>query len=133
MVQTREVQELVRQAQDLETHMRELKKAASKHQQQGAAIKRSVTSEQATVDALIVRRTDLLSTAAMEQVRPTPRCNALKAHYASLWCMHSAGTICCASTVVQMSFKFSAVPRLHMHFALVGCSSHEHTGLCKDK
>lgn len=48
--------------------MRELKKAASKQQQQGAAIKRSVTSEQAAVDALMMRRADLLSAAAMEQV-----------------------------------------------------------------
>lgn len=67
-VQTREVQELQRQAQDVETHIRELKKTASKYQQQGAAIRRSVTSEQAAVDALSMRRTDLLSTAAMEQV-----------------------------------------------------------------
>ena len=67
-MQTREVQELQRQAQDVETQIRELKKSASKHQQQGAAIKRSVTSEQAAVEALLTRRADLLSAAAMEQV-----------------------------------------------------------------
>ena len=68
-MQTREVQELQRQAQDVETQIRELKKTASKHQQQGAAVRRSVSSEQAAVDALLTRRTDLLSAAAMEQVR----------------------------------------------------------------
>lgn len=67
-MQTREVQELQRQAQDVETQIRELKKSASKQQQQGASIKRSVTSEQAAVDALLTRRADLLSAAAMEQV-----------------------------------------------------------------
>lgn len=67
-VQTQEVQELQRQAQDVETQIRELKKSASKQQQQGAAIKRSVTSEQAAVDALLTRQADLLSAAAMEQV-----------------------------------------------------------------
>ena len=65
----REVQELQRQAQDAETQIRELKKTASKYQQQGAAVRRSVSSEQAAVDALHMRRTDLLSAAAMEQVR----------------------------------------------------------------
>ena len=57
-----------RQAQDVETQIKELKKTASKHQQQGAAVRRSVSSEQAAVDALLMRRTDLLSAAAMEQV-----------------------------------------------------------------
>lgn len=66
----REIQELLRQLQDLETQIKELKKTASKQQQQGAAIKRNVTSEQAAVDALLMRRSDLLSTAAMEQVSP---------------------------------------------------------------
>lgn len=68
LVQTREVQELQRQAQDVETQIRELKRSASKQQQQGAAVKRIVTSEQAAVDALLTRRADLLSAAAMEQV-----------------------------------------------------------------
>lgn len=63
------MQELQRQAQDVETQIRELKKTASKYQQQGAAVRRSVSSEQAAVDALHTRRTDLLSAAAMEQVR----------------------------------------------------------------
>ena len=68
-VQTREAQELQRQAQDLDTQLKELKKAASKHQQQGAAIKRTCNSQQAALDALIMRRADLLAAAAMEQVR----------------------------------------------------------------
>ena len=67
-VQTGEVQELQRQAQDVETQIRELKKAASKQTQQGAAIKRSFNSEQAALDALKMRRADLLGAAAMEQV-----------------------------------------------------------------
>ena len=54
----------------MDTQIKELKKNVSKQQQQGAAIKRSVTSEQAAVDALSMRRTDLISAAAMEQVRP---------------------------------------------------------------
>ena len=68
IVQNREVQELYRQTQDLETQIKELKKTAQKHNQQGAAIKRSVNSEQAAVDALKMRRADLLGAAAMEQV-----------------------------------------------------------------
>ncbi len=67
--QTREAQELQRQAQDLDTQVKELKKAASKHQQQGAAIKRTCNSQQAALDALNMRRADLLAAAAMEQVR----------------------------------------------------------------
>ena len=67
-MQNREVQELQRQTQDLETQIKELKEAATKHNQQGAAIKRSVNSEQAAVDALKMRRADLIGAAAMEQV-----------------------------------------------------------------
>ena len=67
-LQNREVQELQRQTQDLETQIKELKKAATKHNQQGAAIKRNVNSEQATVDNLKMRRADLIGAAAMEQV-----------------------------------------------------------------
>ncbi|DBA97424.1 TPA: hypothetical protein ACH3X1_015143 [Trebouxia sp. C0004] len=66
---TREAQELQRQAQDLETQLKELKKAASKHQQQGAAIKRTCNSQQAALDALNMRRADLLAAAAMEQMQ----------------------------------------------------------------
>ena len=69
-LQTREVHELQRQASDMDTQIQELKKAASKHQQQGAAIKRSFNSEQAAVEALKMRRVDLLGAAAMEQVLP---------------------------------------------------------------
>ena len=56
----------------METQIKELKKAASKQQQQGAAIKRSCNSEQAALDALKMRRADLLGAAAMEQVTPQP-------------------------------------------------------------
>lgn len=93
-MQTREVQELQRQAQDMETQIRELKKTASKHQQQGAAVRRSVSSEQAAVDALHTRRTDLLSAAAMEQVRleakPLQRCYMSCSSTYSCICMQSS-------------------------------------------
>ena len=84
--QTREAQELQRQAQDLDTQLKELKKAASKHQQQGAVIKRTCNSQQAALDALNMRRADLLAAAAMEQVRFLFCADCLDQHWCLLSC-----------------------------------------------
>ena len=84
--QTREAQELQRQAQDVDTQVKELKKAASKHQQQGAAIKRTCNSQQAALDALNMRRADLLAAAAMEQVRFLFCADCLDQHWCLLAC-----------------------------------------------
>lgn len=71
-VQAKQVQELQRQAQDGEVEIKELKQAATKRQQAGAAVNRAFKSQKANLDALSTRRADLLSTAAMEQVSLTP-------------------------------------------------------------
>lgn len=68
LVQAKQVQELQRQAQDVEVEIKELKQAATKRLQQGAAVTRAFKSQKAALDALRTRRADLLGTAAMEQV-----------------------------------------------------------------
>lgn len=73
------MQELLKQAQDVEVEIRELKQAARKREQQGSAVTRALKSQQAALDALRTRRADLLSTAAMEQVRVSPGLQRIRA------------------------------------------------------
>lgn len=65
------MQELQRQASEIEVEIRALKQAATKRQQQGAAVTRAFKSQKAALDALRTKRADLLGDAAMEQVSNT--------------------------------------------------------------